>query len=64
MVSRVCKCIDPPNKYFVKGETYKWLFGIDCVKVYGNGGVVWVASEIRFLLHFSNEVQKNEVLSK
>lgn len=63
MTSSICKCIDPPNKYFTKDETYKWFYGIDCVKVYGNGGVAWVASKTRFLLHFS-EVQEDEIHGK
>ena len=64
MSSYVCKCIDPPNKYFVKGNAYKFVPKIIDIKVYGDGGVVWSVSKARFLLHFEpiNEGQKMKYL--
>lgn len=29
-----CICINPPNKFFEKGQTYYWSSGIDCRHVY------------------------------
>ena len=51
---RLCRCIDPPKgESFVKGEVYKWDYGLDALMcVYNRDGRCWPTNDIEFFWYF------------
>ena len=50
---RLCKCIDPPpGTRFIKGEIYRWSYGIDSKCAYYRNGRSWGTGYLEFLWYF------------